>query len=224
MKKEHNPTREAGHHYGWSSNDPNQNQAFPLTLGVVRCRAISRNVIGPEGRHFTPFVGTLFLYILVMNLAGLVPGLKSPTSNLNMTLALALCVFAYVQYTGVRRLGVWGYVQHLLGQPQGVVGWILAPLMGVIEIVGELVKPLSLALRLGFNITAEDALLGFFLLLGAGALAAMHSPVGLPLHILFYPLIILFSTIQALVFSLLTSVYLLMKLPHDEHHHEGGSH
>lgn len=196
---------------------PHPAQNF-VELLVEQLDDLVQSVIGPQGRHFTPFVGTLFLYIIAMNFAGMVPGLKSPTSNLNMTLALAICVFCYVQYTGIRRLGLWGYVQHLLGQPQGVVGWVLAPLMGVIEIVGELVKPLSLALRLGFNITAEDALLGFFLLLGAGALAAFHSPVGLPLHILFYPLIILFSTIQALVFCLLTSVYLLMKLPHEESH------
>lgn len=187
-----------------------------MELLVERLDGFVHSVLGSAGRHFTPFVGTLFLYIFTMNVAGMVPGLKSPTSNLNMTLALALCVFGYVQYTGIRRLGLWGYVRHLLGEPQGVVGWLLSPLLGVIEVIGELVKPLSLSLRLAFNITAEDALLGFFLLLGAGALALLHSPVGLPLHVLFYPLVLLFSTIQALVFSLLTSVYLSMKLPHGE--------
>jgi len=189
-----------------------------MELAVERLDGLVHSVIGSAGRHFTPFVGTLFLYIITMNVAGMVPGLKSPTSNLNMTLALALCVFCYVQYTGMRRLGARRYVEHLLGDPQGVIGWVLAPLMGLIEIVGELVKPASLALRLFANITAEDALLGFFLALGATALAALHSPVGLPLHILFYPLTVLFSIVQALVFSLLTSVYLSMKLPHEELH------
>jgi len=190
-----------------------------LELCVERLDELVHSVIGADGRHFTPFIGTLFLYILTMNFAGMVPGLKSPTSNLNMTLALALCVFGYVQYTGLRRLGVKNYVLHLLGRPHGTIGWLLAPLMGLIETIGELVKPLSLALRLGFNITAEDALIGFFLLLGAGVFAVWHAPVGLPLHILFYPLVVLFSTIQALVFSLLASVYVSLQLPQDDARH-----
>src|SRR3990167_3190442 len=67
-------------------------------------------IIGPGSRHFTPFVGTLFLYIWLMNLSGLVPGLKSSTANLNTTVALAITVFLYVQWTGIRRLGLLGYL------------------------------------------------------------------------------------------------------------------
>jgi F-type H+-transporting ATPase subunit a len=171
-------------------------------------------IMGHAGRHFTPFVGTLFLYIICMNLAGMIPLMKSPTASFNMTLALAICVFCYVQYTGIRRLGLKQYVLHLLGEPKDVVGWLLAPLMGLLELLGEFVKPISLALRLFANILAEDAMLGAFLLLGATALAALHSPIGIPFHTLLYPLVLLFSTIQALVFCMLTCVYLSMKLPH----------
>ena len=63
------------------------------------------DVLGPKGRKFTPFLGTLFIYILCMNFFGLIPGMKSPSSNLNTTVALAICVFFYVQYTGMKSFG-----------------------------------------------------------------------------------------------------------------------
>ena len=75
-------------------------------------------IIGPKGRRFTPFIGTLFLYILGMNLMGLIPFLKSSTASWSTTLALSLCVFPYVQYTAIRELGFLGYCDHLAGQPR----------------------------------------------------------------------------------------------------------
>ena len=63
-----------------------------------------------ENRRYLPYVGTLFIYILFMNFFGMVPGMKSPTSSLNTTIALALCTFVYVQFTGVQRLGILGYL------------------------------------------------------------------------------------------------------------------
>ncbi len=171
-------------------------------------------IIGPGGRRYTPFIGTLFIYIFTMNIAGLIPGMKSPTSNINTTAALAICVFLYVQWTGIRELGIIGYVDHLVGQPRNAVGFILSPLMFLIHIVGEFAKPVSLALRLFGNITGEDVLLAVFVTLGIMALSFTKGPVGIPLQIIFYPLILLFSTIQALVFSLLSTIYISLMLPH----------
>ena len=70
-----------------------------------------------EGRRYLPYVGTLFLYIMFMNFMGMVPGMKSPTSSLNTTAALAICTFVYVQWTGIRRLGMLGYLDHMAGSP-----------------------------------------------------------------------------------------------------------
>ncbi|MBI3990837.1 MAG: F0F1 ATP synthase subunit A [Candidatus Omnitrophica bacterium] len=173
-------------------------------------------VIGPHGRHYTPFIGTLFIYIFIMNIAGMIPGLKSPTSNLNTTGALAICVFLYVQWTGFKKLGIGGYFDHLLGNPRNLVGYILSPLMFLIHLMGELVRPVSLALRLFGNITGEDVLIAVFVMLGVMITGFLHSPVGLPLQIIFYPLVLLFSTIQALVFSLLSTIYISLMLPHHE--------
>ncbi len=169
-----------------------------------------------EGRRYLPFLGTLFLFILSMNLAGLVPGLKSPTSRFEMTFALALCVFAFVQWTGIRRLGPLGYLDHMIGQPRDAVGWVLSPLMLFIHGIGEIVKPVSLALRLFGNIMGEDTLLGVFVVLGALMMAWSHLPIGVPLHLPFIFLAMIFSFVQALVFTSLSMIYIYMMLPHEE--------
>jgi F-type H+-transporting ATPase subunit a len=185
-----------------------------LELLVEGVDGFVHSILGAEGRHFTPFIGTLFLYIWLMNLAVLVPGLKSPTSNLNTTVALALTVFCYVQWTGIRRLGILGYLDHLAGSPRDVVGWLLLPLMLPIHLLGECIKPLSLSLRLCFNIFAEDVLLAVLVGIGIGLAVALHLPLGIPLQVLVIPLILIFSTVQALVFSLLSTVYIGLMLPH----------
>ncbi len=178
-------------------------------------------ILGPEGRQFTPFIGTLFIYIWCMNMAGLVPGLMSATggqNGINTTAGLAICVFLYVQYYGIRRQGILGYIDHLMGNPRSVIEWVLVPLNLPIHIIGELAKPLSLSLRLFGNITGEDVLLAAFVGLGIAATSFLHSPVGLPLHVPFIFLALLTGTIQALVFALLSTVYFsMMMLDHDEH-------
>lgn len=176
-------------------------------------------VIGPEGRRFVPFLGTLFLYILFMNFAGLVPGLKASTSSVNQTIALALVVFVYVQFTAIKENGVTGYIDHLMGQPRNALQWVFVPLMLPIHIIGELAKPLSLSLRLFGNVTGEDILILIFVGLGVTIMSFSHLPIGIPLQLPFIFLAILTSFIQALVFMLLSTIYFAMMLPHDEEHH-----
>jgi F-type H+-transporting ATPase subunit a len=174
-------------------------------------------VLGPHGRKHVWFLGSLFIYILFMNIFGLVPLMKSPTANLNQTLALALCVFLYVQYTGLKNFGIVGYLDHMAGQPRDAISIALVPLMFPLHIIGELAKPMSLSLRLFGNILGEDVLIVIFVGLGVSIMAVMHSPIGIPLHIPFIFLALLTSTIQALVFTLLSTLYFLMMMPHDEH-------
>ena len=175
-------------------------------------------VMGKRGERYLPFVGTIFLYILSMNLLGLVPTMKSPTSSLNTTLALAGTVFIYVQFTGMRNLGILGYLDHLSGEPRGIVGFAMIPLMLPLHIMGELVRPVSLSLRLFGNILGEDSLIGALAALGVVSLGFLHFPyVGLPFQFPFIILAVLFSTIQALVFTLLSTIYISLMLPHEEH-------
>lgn len=182
-------------------------------------------ILGPKyGPRYVPFLGTLFVYILSMNLFGLIPFMDSPTSSLNVTVALAITVFLYAQWIGLRELGIVGFIDHLAGNPRSVTQWLLVPLMLPIHILGELAKPISLACRLFGNIFGEDMLLVAFVSLGVTCLSFTHLPFGLPLQLPFLFLALLTSTLQALVFTVLSTIYFLLMLPHDEHHEAHEAH
>lgn len=149
------------------------------------------DVTGPEGRAFFPFIATIFLYILVCNLMGLIPGFFSPTANINTTLSLALCTFVLTHFIGIKFHGI-KYVRHFLGPV-----WAMAPLMLIIELIGHFARVMSLSIRLFGNIFGKEKVLGILF-----ALAGLYLA---PLPILF--LGILVSFIQAIVFTLLSIVY-----------------
>lgn len=158
------------------------------------------SILGPRGRRYTPFIGTLFVYILCLNLLGLVPFMESPTASWSTTLGLGLCVFIYVQYTALKELGIFGYLDHLTGKPRGVVALSLfIPLMMFfLHIISEIVRPISLSLRLGGNISGDDLLLT--------ALSGLGLK-GAPFMVFSLMLAVIASIIQALVFSLLSTIY-----------------
>ena len=185
------------------------------------------DILGRKYAHrFVPFVGTLFVFILALNYAGMVPGFKSPTASPITTFSLALCTFVVVQWTGLRELGIRKYLYHLAQEPKDAIGWLLSPLFFVLHVIGEIAKPISLALRLFGNVTGEDilvgVLLGLFVSLGAVGVTVGDWPikVGLPLHFIIFFLMLMFGAIQALIFSLLSAIYILLFLPHEEHSHE----
>lgn len=157
-------------------------------------------ILGPKGRAYTPFIGTLFIYIICMNLFGLIPLMKSPTSSWSTTLALALCVFLYVQFAAFKELGFLGYLDHLMGKPRGFLAFsaVFPLLMFFIHIITELVRPISLSLRLRSNIWGEDLLL---------AVISGFGIKGVPLFIFSILLVIVASVVQAVVFCLLTTIY-----------------
>ena len=105
--------------------------------------------MGPEGKHYLSLIGSLFLFILVCNLQGLVPGFDSPTANINTTLALALVAFSATHYIGLKRHGI-GYIKHFMGPM-----WGLAPLMLPIELISHLARIMSLTFRLFGNMVAK---------------------------------------------------------------------
>jgi len=191
---------------------------------------ITNTMMGEKyGRKYAPFVATIFVYLLVQNYSGIIALGKAPSAVFLNNFSIALCVFLYVQYTGLKRQGIGGYLHHLAGAPNNLVGWILAPLMFVLELIGEFAKPISLSLRLFGNIFGKDMLLAVFALLGVVSLSALPTDgwVGLPLHLPFFFLALLLGLIQALVFALLTTVYISMMLPHDHEHdplHEEEAH
>jgi len=214
-----------------SLRHPGRFQAL-MEMFIEAFRDLVCGVLGEKnGRRYLPYIGSLFLFIFLSNLMGLVPILRSPTSVYQTTFALAICTFLYVQFTAVRRNGVLRYLYHLAGEPRGDgVGMSLFMwTMGIVlllplHILGELVKPVSLSLRLFGNILGEDILLGVFAMFGIslmGLVGFKEPVVGLPLQLPFFFLALLMATIQALVFAVLSLIYFMMVLPHDgEEHHE----
>jgi F-type H+-transporting ATPase subunit a len=194
---------------------PAQNAAEALFGGL---HDFFLGILGPSGKPYIPFIGSLMLYIVTMNWMGMIPFLKSPNTSLNTTFALAICVFFYVQWIGISRNGLLGYLYHFAGQPKDAIGWGSAVLLFPLEVMGEFIKPISLSCRLFGNILGEDILLAVFVGLGVTALSFVHSPIGLPLQLPFLVLSTLFGLVQGLVFALLTTVYIVMMLPHDDHH------
>jgi F-type H+-transporting ATPase subunit a len=204
-----------------------------VEMFVQAFRNLVCGVLGEKnGRRYLPYIGSLFLFIFLSNLMGLVPFLRSPTSVYQTTFALGVCTFLYVQFTAVTRNGLLRYLYHMAGEPRGeslgmaIFMWVMGiVLLLPLHLLGELIKPISLSLRLFGNILGEDILLGVFAMLGLSlmGLFGWKEPwIGLPLQLPFFFLAMLTATIQALVFALLSMVYFMMVLPHDEH--EGKEH
>lgn len=176
-------------------------------------------VLGKDGRRYSPFIGSLFIYILANNLFGLLPLQNSATAYITTTAPLALCVFFYVQWTGITKNGIPGYIYHLAGSPKDLFGYLFIPLIFPLHIMSEFVKPISLMFRLYGNIMAGHILVAVFLGMGIQILAPLKVPFGLPLHFPFLFLELLLGTIQAFVFALLSTVYISMMLPHEHEEH-----
>ncbi len=148
--------------------------------------------MGKEGaRMLFPLMATFALYIVVANLIGLMPGFMSPTSNLNITLAMTIMVWVTHHFLGFKFHGV-NYIKHFLGPVP-----VLIPLMLPIEIISNFARLLSLSMRLFGNIMAKETLLAVLFMLAGSYFA--------PLPILC--LGVLVSLIQALVFTLLSILY-----------------
>jgi len=143
-----------------------------------------------------PWIGTIFMYILICNFMGLIPGFESPTSNINMTASMAVPVFFLTHIYGVRVHGL-NYVKHFLGPIRSILALPLMVLMFFVEFIGHLVRPVTLSVRLFGNMMAKHILLGVLYML---------SPWVLPILILILGTLV--SIIQAFVFTLLATLYL----------------
>ena len=145
---------------------------------------------GVGARPILPLLGTYGLFILLLNIAGLVPGFNPPTDQFNVTIAFAVIIFFMTHFLGIRQHGA-SYIKQFLGPMP-----ILAPLMFPVEIVSHCVRPLSLSIRLFGNMTGDHKVVMIFTSILA---------VGLPIP--FMGLGILVSVLQAFVFVLLSAIY-----------------
>ncbi len=188
----------------------------------IRQEVVLPNV-GHHGAGYAPYLLTLFFFILIMNLLGLVPWGATATGNISVTAALAVIAFLVIEISGMKALGFKGYMNTIFfipaGLPGGVGGAILKPLLLVImtpiEIIGKLAKPFALAVRLFANMTAGHvlvlALIGLTFIFKSYSVGVASS--ALATGIMLLELFVAF--LQAYVFTLLTAVFIgLMRESH----------
>ena len=157
---------------------------------------VEENIGHKWGKQLFPFICAIFMYILVCNLMGLIPGFTAATANVNTNAAMAIPVFFATHFYGIRIHGI-KYLNHFLGPIRSPAAIVLMLLMFVIELIGHIARPLTLTVRLFGNMAAKHILL---------LVLAILAPLFIPGLILALGLLV--SVVQAFVFTLLSTLYL----------------
>ena len=165
--------------------------------------------VGPKGPRYLPLLFTLGVFIITSNYLGMVPGFLAPTSSINVTLGCALTIWVYYHYQGVREQGLWPYVKHFAAPPGAPL--FIAPIMFPIEIISHLSRVLSLSIRLFGNVFGHELVV--IILFGI-------IPFLVPLPML--ALGVITGGLQALIFVLLSMVYLQGAVAVEHHEDEHG--
>ncbi|MGA2212568.1 MAG: F0F1 ATP synthase subunit A [Bryobacteraceae bacterium] len=152
-----------------------------------------------HGKKYAPFFGALFVFILFMNLIGVIPGFESPTMTVAVPLGLAVVVFLYYHWMGLREQGIGKYLGHFVGPMLA-----LAPLMILIEIISHFARPLSLTVRLFANMFAGEKVTLTFL-----SLTFLVAPA------VFMGLHLFVGFLQAYIFMLLAMIYVGGAVAHE---------
>ncbi len=171
-----------------------QNLIEVITEAMLKL--VEENIGHHWGKTLFPFICTIFMFILICNLMGLIPGFTAATANVNTNAAMAVPVFLATHYYGIRIHGI-KYVNHFLGPVRSIAALPLMILMFIVEFIGHIARPLTLTVRLFGNMTAKHILL---------LVLAVLAPWVIPTAIL--ALGVLVSVVQALVFALLSTLYL----------------
>lgn len=208
-----------------------------------------QGIVGPKiAPKAFPLLATLFMFILVSNWFGLLPGvgtigwgeghgsgvlseverplLRPPTADLNMNLGMALVVFVVWGWLTVREVGIWGFLKHNFGPKGGLTGVMGAIMVviflfvGAIELLSILLRNVTLPMRLYGNIYAGESVLHTMssMMDEKGPVVSFLGSVLLPLP--FYFMELLVGALQAMVFTLLTAVYIKLSTTHDDEHGE----
>jgi F-type H+-transporting ATPase subunit a len=179
-----------------------------LELLVEMLAGLAEQNMGPNWRRYFPLIGTLFFFILISNMLGLIPGFAGATSSADTTWAWAIISFAVHQYVGIREHG-WSYVNHFLGPSlmDVTIGGkkvhlrLLAPLYAPIELVSHLSRVFTLAVRLLANMFADHTVVAVWLLLVPAVVPAIFMGLGM-----------LVAFLQAYVFAMLSMIYIGLAL------------
>lgn len=190
----------------------------------IRDEVVKPNIPGLSAERYTPFILTIFFFILINNLLGLLPGSANVTGNIAVTFALALISFIATLVSANKHF--WG---HILNPP--VPGWV-KPILVPVEIIGIFTKPVSLMIRLFANILAGHiiilSIISLVFIFGSLNKGAGYGflPITILFNIVMMMLELLVAFIQAFIFANLTAVFIGqgMEVPHHDHHDDGHKH
>jgi F-type H+-transporting ATPase subunit a len=195
---------------------------FTLEAGVLYVRDLVTQVIGDHGMKYFPVVMTFAVLILTSNLMGQFPLFMPPTGSVNVTYALALTSFIYYNYVGIHENGLAKHIGHLAGPKLTGLLLVLTPLIFLIELVSNSIRPFTLGVRLFANMFADEKLAE-----QVAGLAPPYTQVLIP--VLLLPLAFFVAFVQTLVFTLLSMIYISEvshqphELGHDEYHDTGNA-
>jgi F-type H+-transporting ATPase subunit a len=198
---------------------PDQKLTLPGVFEVFMEQfvAFHDSVVGKEGRKYVPLSMSIFLFIFIANMLALVPGMPAITTTVWVNVAMALIVFVYFNWEGIKANGVLGYLMHFTGgvigkdKPKNILVYVpmiaLALLIFSIEILSTGLRIVTLNLRLYWNISADHIMLGTF---------SEMAPQVLP--VVLYGLGTFIAFIQAFVFTLLSMIYIMLAVQHSDEH------
>jgi len=190
-----------------SEDEPGHGQQT-LEVSVLAVRGMLEDIVGPHGLQYFPVVMTFAVLIMISNLMGFFPLFISPTSATSVTFALGLASFLYYNYIGIKENGILGHLKHFAGPI-----WWIAPLIFVIELISNLIRPFTLGIRLFANMFSDEKVLDTIAHLAPGKTYWV-------VPVLLMPLSLFVAFIQTFVFVLLSQLYIseVSHPPHDSHH------
>lgn len=198
-----------------SSDDPTHGQ-LTLESGYLALSDLVGSIIGDHGAVHFPVVATFAVLILISNLMGQFPMFHAPTASVNVTYALGVSSFIYYNYIGIRENGLFGHIAHFAGPRLPLLmAIIITPLIFVIELISNSIRPFTLGVRLFANMFSDEKVFS-----AITNLAPPFTQVGVPLILTLLGVFV--AVVQTLVFTLLSMIYIgeVTHAPHDEHGHE----
>src|SRR5690606_20888166 len=195
-----------------SEDDPSHSQ-LTVEAGFLALKNLIISVIGEHGYKYFPVVATFAVLVLVSNLMGTFPLFMSPTASVNVTFALGLASFIYYNYVGIKENGVLKHLGHLAGPRLPLMLIPITVLIFGIELVSNMIRPLTLGIRLFANMFADEQIY-----LNITNLFPPFTQIIVPALLLVMAVFVAF--VQTLVFTLLSMIYIseVSHPPHDEHH------
>ena len=197
--------------HGWFMN------GFESIIEYVRDN-ICINILGENWREHFPFLMSVFFFVLINNVVGIIPGMKPGTGTISVTAAIAVVVFVYFIAAGIKKRGAWSYIKSLC--PSGV-SFPINILVWLIELVSTILRPITLAIRLFCNMFAGHIVLGSFAILAsvccepltealtlANAAGLLPSALFMLILLIIYAIEMFVAFIQAYVFTMLSAVYI----------------